>query len=98
MDLIDRFNGVEMVDPWIQANFIHDYDPGVFDPELARLSRKILWLEGLDFSGDVACRYDIASVLDGAFDDGDMVGIWNERDEEIMLRNRIVQFLSVRYV
>ena len=54
---------------------------------------KVLWFKGFDFVRDVACCDDVAFEFNGTFDNSDMKSIWDERDDQIMFGDCVVEIL-----
>jgi hypothetical protein len=50
-----------------------------------------LRFKGLDFIGNVTCGDDVTFELDGAVDDGDVVGVGDEGDDEVVLGDSVVE-------
>lgn len=77
VNLADSLNGVQMVDTRVKANLVHDDDPSLLR----------LFVELPDSRRNVAGGHDIGLALDGGLDDSGVVGIGNERDDEIVGSN-----------
>ena len=73
VDFIDRLDGVEMINTGVQPNLVHDDDSSSLD----------FGVEGADGGGDVAGGDDVGLSLDGGLDDGDVVGVRDQRDDQV---------------
>jgi hypothetical protein len=54
-----------------------------------------LRFEGLDCIGDVTSRNDVTFMFNGAFDDDDVVGVWNEGDDQVVFGDSFIQGLGI---
>ena len=88
MDLVDRLDGVEVVDSGIEANLVHDGDAGL-------CSLVVQLAHGVR---DVRRRDDVLLVLDGRLDDVGVLGVRDERDDEVARLDRLVERLVRRRV
>jgi hypothetical protein len=74
MNFLNHLDSVKMVDSRVQSNLIHHHDTSFLD----------FWFKGLDGVGDVRCSHYVTFMFDGALDDGYVVGVWNEGDDEVV--------------
>lgn len=81
MHLVDRLDGVDVVDTRIEADLVHDDNACLLD----------LLFELADAGADVACRDDVRLTLDRCLDDIDVVSVRNERDDEVVLRDLLLK-------
>lgn len=81
MHLVDRLDGVDVVDTRVEADLVHDDNACLLD----------LLFELADAGADVACRDDVRLTLDRCLDDIDVVSVRNERDDEVVLRDLLLK-------
>ena len=79
--LVDRLDRVKVVDTRVQAYLVHDDDARLLD----------LLLELADAGRDVARRDDVRLALDRGLDDVHVVDVRHERDDEVVLRDRLLE-------
>ena len=73
VDFGDGLDGVEMVDSGIETDFVHDGDAG-FAAAL---------VESLHGWRHVAGCHDVLALADGGLDDGGVVGVGDQADDEV---------------
>lgn len=85
VDLLDRLDGVQVVDARVEADLVHDGDAGS------------LGLGGqlLHGGADVAGGHDMLLGADGRLDDLGVEGVRDQGDDEVMLANGGVEGLLV---
>ena len=88
MDFVDELDGVEIIDARVQADLVHDGNAGFFD----------LFFEGEHCGRDVARRDDVGLGADCGFDDGGMVDVGDEGDDDVGFGELLVQCFFVRHV
>ena len=88
MDLVDELHGVQVVDTRVEANLVHDHDTSLLD----------LLLKLTDPRADIARRDHIRLALDRGLDDGNMVDVRNERDNEVVVRDSLLERSGVGHV
>lgn len=74
MDFVNGLDSIEMIKTGVKTDLIHDGDSSFLGC-------------GVQFHhcwGDVGCGYDVLLSLDAGLDDGSVVGVWNERNGDIV--------------
>ena len=79
--LVYRLDRVQMVYARVEPNLVHDDDPRLL----------YLVLERADARGDVARRDDVSLALDRGLDDINVICVRHERDDEVALRNGLLE-------
>ncbi|KAH3667614.1 hypothetical protein OGATHE_003137 [Ogataea polymorpha] len=89
VDLVDGLDGVQVVDTWVQADLVHHDNAGLLDG----------WLQLSQSRRDVGGGDDVGVLrLDCSPDDGSVVDVWNQRDDNIVLIDLSVQSILVSNV
>ena len=86
--LVNGLDRVQVVDAGIQTNLVHDDDPRLLD----------LILELADPGADVARRDNVRLALDRGLDDVDVVDVRDERDDEVVVRDGLLERGGVGHV
>lgn len=81
VDLLDGLDGVEVIDSGIETDLVHDNNTGVLD----------LLLKSFDSRRDVTGGDDVLLVTDSGLDDLDVVDVRDQRDDNIVLRDSLVE-------
>ena len=81
MNLIDCLHGIQMVDTWIKAYFIHDNDASGF----------CTLLQCPNCRRNVACGDDMCVGFDSCFNNQNMERVGDKRDNCIDGSNRIIE-------
>ena len=76
MDLINDLHSVQVIDTRIQPNLIH-YDDSSFLSSGVELTHS---------RGDVTGSDDVSLAFDSSFDDLSMIGIRDQRDDDVVFR------------
>ena len=79
--LVDDLDRVQVVHTRIETDLVHDHDPRLLD----------LVLELADAGRDVARRDDVRLALDRGLYDVDVVDVGHERDDEVVLRDLLLE-------
>lgn len=79
--IVNRFDGIQMVDSWIESHFIENHDSSFFHC-LLEIPHSIR---------DVRGSHDVLPVLDSTLDDRDMVDVWKQRNDEIMIPDESIE-------
>ena len=74
MDLVNNLHSVQMIDPRVQPNLIHHHDSSFFGS----------CVELTHCRGDVTGSDDVSLAFDSRFDDLGMIGIWDQRDDNVV--------------
>ncbi len=77
MNLAYRLNSIQMIDPWIKTNFVHDHDTSFLG---SGVKLPLCWR-------DVACSDDVSLSFNSSLNDVGMICVRNEGDNQLMLRN-----------
>lgn len=75
MNLLDRLDGVQVINSRVKANLVHDCDSGVLG-SLIELQHS--W-------GDIAGCDDVLLVADRRLDDLCVEDVWDEGDDKVVL-------------
>src|SRR3954468_15217026 len=74
MNLVNCLDSVQMVHPGINANLVHDNNAGGTS----------LRIKGTHSRRDITGGDDVGLSLDSGFDDGGVISVRNEGDDEVM--------------
>ena len=81
MHLVDRLDRVQVVVAGVESDLVQHHDPRLLD----------LVLEFADPGADVARRHHVRLALDRCLDHVDVVGVRDEGDDEVVLRDRLLE-------
>lgn len=84
MDLADGLNSVQVIDTRVKADLVHNDDTSLLR----------LLVEFSDSRGNVAGGHNVGLPFDGGLDDGGVVGIGDERDDEVVGSNFALEVSS----
>ena len=79
--LVDRLDRVQVVDARVKPDLVHHHNPRFLD----------LVLQLPNSGADVARRYYVRLALDRCLDHVDVVGVRDEGDDEVVLRDRLLE-------
>lgn len=84
VDLTDGLDSIQMIDTRVKTDLVHNDDTSLLR----------LLVELSDSRGNVAGSHNVGLALDGGLDDGGVVGIGDERDDEVMSSNFALEISS----
>lgn len=88
MYLVDCLDGVQVIDTRIKSDLIHDNDTSLLHLSFQLLHRR----------ANVAGGDDVSFALDGGLDHGGVIGVGNERYNEVVCSDESVQRLRVIHI
>ena len=86
MDLVNGLDGVEVVDTRVKTNLVHDNNASLLGSGVELAHRR----------ANVASGDDVGLALDSGLDDIGVVGVGDERDDEVVLSDSLLKSGGVR--